>query len=135
MKVQFDGGRLRLRLSRAEFDGLQGGDAVAVAMAWPAGPWRLELARADAFTFETSLAGVRIGVPAEHLASLAARLPSRDGLRYALDLPDGPVEVVAVIGGLRLDLNRDLAFTLHDRRPLASRDGRAPRGGPRDSSR
>lgn len=92
MKVQFESGRIRLRVSRAELEALCESQPLATSMDWPGG-WRVEVAGAARFAFEATGATLRIALAQASLAALAARLPARDGLREALQLPGGDVEL------------------------------------------
>ena len=93
MKVQFDRGGVRIRVGRAELAALQAGERLATGVAWTTAAWRLELCLADAPSLDDSTGTVRIALPRSDVDALAARLPSRDGLRVALPSPAGPVEV------------------------------------------
>ena len=93
MKVQFDTGRLRLRVGNAELAGLRAGDTLAVALDWPGRPWRLALVAGDGLRFEIADRGVTVVLPRADIDALAARLPARDGLRHALELPTGPLDL------------------------------------------
>ncbi|GGZ54604.1 hypothetical protein GCM10008101_04860 [Lysobacter xinjiangensis] len=93
MKVQFESGRLRLRVGNAELAALRAGDTLAVALDWPGRPWRLALDAGDSLGFEITARDVTLALPRADLDALAARLPARDGLRYALELPSGPLEL------------------------------------------
>ncbi len=93
MKVQFDTGRLRLRVGNAELAALRAGDTLVVALDWPGRPWRLALIAGDNLRFEITDGGVALVLPRADLDALAARLPARDGLRHVLELPTGPLEL------------------------------------------
>lgn len=93
MKVQFESGRLRLRVRNAELTALRAGDTLAVALDWPGRPWRLALVAGDRPGLEAADGDVTLVLPHAELDALAARLPARDGLRHVLELPTGPLEL------------------------------------------
>ena len=93
MKLQFGAGSLRLRLETAEFAALHGGEVLAVRLDWPSGPWRLDLRTGAALGLSPAGDCVGLTIPGTDVEALAARLPSRDGLRYALELPGGALDV------------------------------------------
>jgi len=93
MKVQFETARLRVRVGNAELAALRAGDTLAIAIDWPGRPWRLALAAGDGLALDSSGETVTLVLPSADLDTLAARLPARDGLRYALELPSGPLEL------------------------------------------
>ncbi|MEP6898998.1 MAG: hypothetical protein ABI870_10745 [Rhodanobacter sp.] len=99
MKLQIDGQKLRVRVDEEEFSQLLGGAAVEVRTHF-----------ADAFVIHFALRTTaaqepgfdgrsnewRICLPATDLHAHAARLPTRDGLRYRLAGKDGaaPLELL-----------------------------------------
>ncbi|GAB6195270.1 hypothetical protein [Lysobacter xanthus] len=93
MKLQFDEAGLRIRVSRSEFAALRSGVALAADLEWPAMPWRLSVRSGAQLAVRHEHGRVVLDLPDADLAALAGRLPARDGLRYPLDLPAGPVEV------------------------------------------
>jgi hypothetical protein len=93
MKVQFHTGRLRLRIGHAELAVLLDGGALSTEIAWPGAGWRIEAALADTVQVVAGGPDVHLTLPRDEVAALATRLPSREGLRYALELPSGPLEL------------------------------------------
>jgi hypothetical protein len=93
MKVQFHTGRLRLRIGHAELATLLDGGALYTEIAWPVAGWRIEVALADTLGMGAAGPNVQLTLPRSDVAALAARVPAREGLRYALALPSGPVDL------------------------------------------
>lgn len=93
MKVQFDDRAVRARLGKAEFVALRAGATLSVALDWPGVTLAFEIAAGHAFGAEGEGARLRVTLPVADLDALAERLPARDGLRYAIDRPDGPVDL------------------------------------------
>jgi hypothetical protein len=93
MKVQFDTGRLRLRIGHAELGVLLDGGALSTQVAWPGAGWRIQVALADTLKLVAGGPDVLLMLPRDEAAALAARLPLREGLRYALELPSGPLDL------------------------------------------
>lgn len=93
MKLQFETGRLRLRVERAEFAALREGGRLEVRLGWPQQAWHLTVAAGEVLGLRVVGDSVALTLPAADLVALAARAPWRDGLRYALDLPDGAVDL------------------------------------------
>ena len=93
MKVQFEARRLRLRVGNAEFAALRAGDTLVVSLDWPGRPWRLALIAGDSVRIATSGEEVTLVLPRTDLDALATRLPARDGLRYTVELPSGPLDL------------------------------------------
>lgn len=94
MKLELAPGRARLRLARAEFDHLRAGRALSLALRLPGGCWDIDIVRSDAFS--ASLAGTRLAleIPGCDLDVLHRRLPSRDGLRWIIDIGGVAFETV-----------------------------------------
>ncbi|WP_133479943.1 hypothetical protein [Cognatilysobacter segetis] len=93
MKVQFEPGRIRLRVSGDEFRALRVYGTLVASIDWPGGGWRVEVARGDAPPQATGTT-LRVTFGADEIAGLEARLPARDGLKRRLELPDGAVDVL-----------------------------------------
>jgi hypothetical protein len=93
MKVQFDTGRLRLRITRAELQSLRTAATLSAGLEWPAGGWRVEVVAAAAPGFDANGGTLRLAFAESALDALEARLPARDGLRETLVLPGGPIDV------------------------------------------
>ena len=93
MKLQFETGRLRIRVGRAELATLRDGGSLSAALDWPGRPWRLEARASEGLAVSAGGDAVHLVLPRADLDALAARAPSREGLRYALDLPSGPVDL------------------------------------------
>lgn len=86
MRVQQQGQALRLRIDEAELARLLAGEAVENITRWPDG--RVEAQRvalADAAQWQRADDGWCVELPQDDVRALAARLPSRDGLAFALD--------------------------------------------------
>jgi len=86
MRVQQRQQSLRLRIDEAELARLLAGEAVENAMRWPDG--RVEVQRValtEAAGWLRTDDGWRVQLPQAEVRALAARLPSRDGLAFALD--------------------------------------------------
>lgn len=86
MRVQQQGQALRLRIDEAELSRLLEGGTVENITRWPDG--RVEAQRvalADAALWQRTDDGWRVELPHADVRALAARLPSRDGLAFALD--------------------------------------------------
>jgi hypothetical protein len=93
MKVQFEAGRLRLRVTRAELESLRTGGTLVTALDWPGGGWRVEVGTASEFRGDAASRTLRLALAHASLDALAARLPSRDGLRETIALPTGAIEL------------------------------------------
>jgi len=75
MKVQFETGRLRLRVGNAGFAALRAGDTLAVSLGWPGRPWRLALVAGDGFQLDTPGDAVTLVLPRADLDALATGSP------------------------------------------------------------
>jgi hypothetical protein len=93
MKVQFERGRLRLRVTRAELQSLRTAGTLTVVLDWPAGGWRVDVAAAPAPGLDACGGTLRLAFAQSALDALDARLPSRDGLQETFVLPGGPIDV------------------------------------------
>jgi hypothetical protein len=93
MKVQFASGTIRLRVTHAEFHALSTGAALSLGIAMPGGRWQVDVAPARDFAVNLEAMRLAISLPACDLAGLADRLPTREGLRWQVDTPDGPISV------------------------------------------
>ena len=93
MKVQFNAGRLRLRIGNNELAVLRAGGRLAVSLDWPRRPWPIALTAGDGLALDAAGEEVTLVLPRGDLDALAARLPARDGLRYTLELPSGPLDL------------------------------------------
>lgn len=92
MKVQLQEQALRLRIDQAELARLLAGHTVENAVRWPDGrSERQQLALATQHGWRRSDDGWRMDLAESAVRELAARLPSRDGLSFALTAPDGAV--------------------------------------------
>ena len=92
MKVQFEAGGVRLRITRAELLTLRTTGSLATALHWPGGAWRIEVVVAvGAGAVQDGT--LRVAFTAAELEAFEARLPSRDGLQRRLDFPTGPIDV------------------------------------------
>ena len=86
MRVQQRQQSLRLRIDESELARLLVGETVENAMRWPDG--RVEVQRValtEAAGWLRTDDGWRVQLPQAEVRALAARLPSRDGLAFALD--------------------------------------------------
>lgn len=91
MKLQLAVDTVRVRLSAAEFAALCAGGVVAVELPVPgSGPLCVALRGGPAFAIAGP--GMQLELPAADLAALAARLPCREGLEYAV--PAGEVRIL-----------------------------------------
>ena len=93
MKLQFGNDRVRLRVSHAELALLRGGGTASAGVAWPGAPWRIDVRVGDGLSMHLADAVVRLVLPRNDVDDLAARLPSRDGLQFRLELPSGPLDL------------------------------------------
>ena len=93
MKVQFEAGRLRLRVTRAELQALRAGNVLSTRLDWPGGGWRVDAIAAAAGGIEAAAGTLRILLAQSQLATLESTLPSREGLRQTFPLPAGPIEL------------------------------------------
>lgn len=93
MKVQFETGRIRLRVSNAELTRLHAGESLDAALAWPGVTWRLDVGLGDMLEAVATPAAVVLRLPRADADALASRLPARDGLRYTVELPTGPLDL------------------------------------------
>lgn len=104
MKVQRQGQKLRLRVSREEFDDVLKGKAVVTETAWPDGrKERIEVLGADHSAWLRLADGWQVCLQASALRDLAARLPQRDGCVFEQPVPGGDPLVVA----FDVDLHRE----------------------------
>ena len=93
MRLQFDGERVRLRVGHADLAMLREGGIASVALAWPGIEWRAEVRVGSDLSLQIADAVVQLTLPRTDIEALAARLPSRDGLRYRIDLSSGPLDL------------------------------------------
>lgn len=93
MKVQFDAGRVRLRVGREELATLRATGALSASIEWSGGGWRVDVVVGDE---AASAAGatLRVAFGAAELAELEARLPAREGIGRQLDVPGGVIDVL-----------------------------------------
>lgn len=90
MRVQLEGQSLRLRIDEAELAGLLAGGSVENRTASPDGHIHVQQIRlGSSITWQCEGAVWRIGLPEADVRALSERLPSRDGLQFALSTPDG----------------------------------------------
>lgn len=86
MRVQQQGQALRLRIDEAELAQLLAGEAVENTTRWPDGRVEAQcVALAEASGWQRTDDGWRVELPQAEVRALAGRLPSRDGLAFALD--------------------------------------------------
>jgi len=86
MRVQQRQQSLRLRIDESELARLLVGETVENAMRWPDGRVeRQQLALAAAPGWRRVDDGWRVALASDAVRALAARLPSRDGLKLALE--------------------------------------------------
>lgn len=83
MKLQFSGDTLRIRLDPPAFAMLRAGEPQSLDLPFAGGIERVELHAAEAFGVAGGGGVTRIALPVAELDALAARLPSREGLRWA----------------------------------------------------
>ena len=93
MKLQFETARLRIRVGHAELALLRRGGSLSAALDWPGRPWRLDAQASEGLAVSAGDDGIRLLLPLADLEALAAAGPSRERLRYTLDLPSGPVDL------------------------------------------
>lgn len=92
MRVQLHGQTLRLRIDEAELAVLLAGDRVENATRWPDGRNQHQrLMLAVQASWQRLDDGWCLTLVEADVRALAARLPSRDGLSFALDTPGGGV--------------------------------------------
>ena len=93
MKVQCSEQRLRLRITEEELVRLQRGEAVSMRTLTPVGAWQsgIELGEAMQPEWCGSLAEWLIRLPSAAVAAYATQLPSREPLRFELDIDSGAV--------------------------------------------
>jgi hypothetical protein len=87
MKLQIEGQNLRVRIGEEELARLLDGQAIEAVTQFAdvfAIRYSLELSPADTANLSGSPAAWRIAVPAERVREHAARLPTREGLQFAL---------------------------------------------------
>ena len=87
MKLQIEGQHLRVRISEEELAQLLAGQAIDAVTQFAdvfAVRYSLELTPADTTNLSGSPAAWRIAIPAERVREHAARLPTREGLQFAL---------------------------------------------------
>ncbi len=85
MRVQQQQQSLRLRIDEAELARLLAGEVVENATRWPDGRLeRQQVVLAAAHGWQRADDGWRVALAGEDVRALAARLPSRDGLEFAL---------------------------------------------------
>ncbi|MBU6510370.1 MAG: hypothetical protein KGQ73_09335 [Gammaproteobacteria bacterium] len=92
MRLQLQSQTLRLRIDEAELARLLAGDTLRDELRWPDG--RIEqhqLALAARAGWHRDADGWCVALPDTAVRELAARLPSRDGLRLELPVPQGQV--------------------------------------------
>lgn len=107
MKVQQQGQALRLRIDEAELARLLAGEVVENATRWPDGrvqAQRVVLAAATAW--QRGDDGWCVQLPAAEVRALASRLPSRDGLGFALHGLDLSFDVDVRDSARRMQKNR-----------------------------
>ncbi|AXK71498.1 hypothetical protein DWG18_03780 [Lysobacter sp. TY2-98] len=97
MKVQFDDRQIRIRLGKAEFASLREGVHLDVRNEWPDGAWSLALSAGETFHLAGNDGGLDVTLPKADLDALAARLPAKDGLRYAIERPQGALDVTVEV--------------------------------------
>jgi len=116
MRVQQQEQSLRLRIDEAELASLLAGDTVENATRWPDGRTeRQQLALAAQSDWQRDDEGWRLALADAAVRELAARLPSRDGLSFELDVPGG--------AALRILFDVDVRDSVRQRR--AGKEGRA----------
>ena len=94
MRVQQRQQSLRLRIDETELARLLAGEVVENAMRWPDGRVeRQQLALATAPGWQRVDDGWRVVLASDAVRTLAARLPSRDGLELALEGVDVTFDV------------------------------------------
>lgn len=99
MKAQFVPDGLRIRVDPAEFEQLREHGRLQLALP---GAWRVQLRVAAAFAVVQDGATLAVDLPADALAGLAARLPSREGIAGRVDCAGRPVDLafeVDLLGG------------------------------------
>lgn len=99
MKLQFDGQQLRVRIDEDELAALLRGDAVnAATHAGDAFALHLavQLHAAGEVRIEGTAARCRLHLPDAAVRELAGRLPTRDGLQFALPGPT-PASTLALL--------------------------------------
>lgn len=90
MRVQLQGQALRLRIDESELAELLDGGLLENATRWPDGRReRQQLVLAAQYGWRRGDDGWRLELATPAVRELAARLPSRDGLAFALATPDG----------------------------------------------
>lgn len=86
MRVQQQGQALRLRIDEAELARLLAGEAVDNTTRWPDGRAEAQrVALAEAARWQRADDGWRVELPQAEVRALAARLPSREGIAFALE--------------------------------------------------
>ncbi len=92
MKLQIEGQKLRLRLDETELATLLAGDVLAICIRF-VGVFsiecRVQLVEGADATFSGSAERWQIGLPGASVREHAARLPTREGLRFTLTGPGG----------------------------------------------
>ncbi len=112
MKWQVEGQQWRLRVDEAELQHLLAGEAVTLASQAPGFAYALELVLHPGAEAAVSgdAAAWRVALPSADVRALAARLPSKDGIRFGVTTPAGDLE-------LRFDVDvRDSARRLRAER-------------------
>ena len=116
MRVQLQGQSLRLRIDEAELASLLAGGTVENAIRWPDGcDERQQLTLAAQHGWRRRDDGWRMELAEALVRELAARLPSRDGLSFALP----------TLGDDALDVLFDVDVRDSVRQRRVDREGRA----------
>lgn len=82
MKLQFSEGSMRIRLQPADFEALRAGQPRSLRLPLAGSVVEIVLRAAGDFAMVGDEGATRIDLPHASLDDLAARLPSREGLRW-----------------------------------------------------
>lgn len=96
MRVQLTGQTLRLRVDEPELQRLLQGEGVDNTTRWPDGETgQQRLTLGDDAAWQRTAEGWTVTLPTAEVRALAERLPSREGLTFALAVPqhDDPLQL------------------------------------------
>lgn len=115
MRVQMQEQHLRLRLQEDELRQLLDGGTVENRTTLPDGQHATQQVHlAQSIAWHADAGAWRIALPAVDVHGYARRLPTRDGLRYTLDTPQG--------GSLELQFDVDVRDSTRKRMPRREQD-------------